>query len=245
MKKKKNESIKKWLDTLEANGSEIVFKWDGGNDSGSYYLEIDGKNSSHELARRVENYVGDSLDYGSFAGDFSTNGELHYKDGEFTGIDYYSTSETESVECSIEIKIPEILWFDSITIDTEGYYEDDFSVNFSFNINNGPVVQEHTVLEEKLSEQIREKLISVLDKMTDRFHISSVYNSWTFTFNDGTVKKDKRIFYINEVYFSYEETTEKDICVEISDDLEQKLFEREEAERLRWEKMKEEWRKNQ
>lgn len=245
MKKKKNVSIKKWLDELRAGGSEIVFRWDGGNDSGSYYLEIDGEQSSDEIARRIENYVGESLDYGSFAGDFSTSGELHYKDGEFTGVDNYSTSESESVECNIEIKIPENLWFDIITVDTEGYLDDGLDVTFNFHISNGPVVKEHNELEEKLSEQIRQKLITVLNKMTNTYYISSVYNSWTFRFNDGIVKNGKRIFYINEVDFSYEETTEKDVCIEISDDLEQKLFEREKAERMRWEKIMEEMRKNQ
>ena len=51
------------------------------------------------------------LDYGSWAGDFSANGEAVYdsKEKAFVGTDYYSETESVPVKVSIPINIPKDL----------------------------------------------------------------------------------------------------------------------------------------
>lgn len=240
----KKQTAKQWLDQLEAEGKEVAFVWEGGNDDGSFYLEIDDVNSTGEMSDLVTDLVGDSLSYGSFAGDFSTNGRLVYSEGEFSGTDYYSVSETDTVTHTIKIEVPDHLWFDVLSIDTEGsFYEEDVDVTASFSIHNGPVVPEHTEIENDIERLVGTTISDVLVG-TQRTDLNYVYNNWTFEFEDGQVENGKRVFYINEFDFSYESTTENELCIPISDEAEEELLDRREEEKVRREKMMEEWNKS-
>ena len=160
------QTLKQWLDDLESKGHEVKVTWEGGNDDGSFNAYVDDKEIDTDgktYGAILIDIVADAIAYGSFAGDYSTNGELFYSKGELSGTDNYSCSESACLELEqkdhIKISIPEYLWFDTINISTEGYHEDEgISVSVEFNITNGPVVDEHNSLEEELSEKLRKTI---------------------------------------------------------------------------------------
>jgi hypothetical protein len=84
-------------DELTKDGKDLLIKWNGGNDDGYFEILLDGNQLDDEIDfESIENYVSNSLGYGSFAGDFSTNGELiyHRETKSFDGVDNYSTAES-------------------------------------------------------------------------------------------------------------------------------------------------------
>ena len=240
------QTLKQWLDTLEAEGKEVKITWEGGNDDGCYYVSIDDKHINDNYTDKLIDIIADEISYGSFAGDFYTSGELIYEDGHFTGTDNYSTTESDSIilgkDKHIKIEIPEYLWFDTISINTEGNVDDDFSVLVNFNISNGPVVDEHNLLENDLPEMIEREVLDRLQGTNQTANYS--YNEWSFQFDEGEVIDGKRTFIIDSIEYSYEDGEDKEICIEITDDAEEQAEQRKREEEERWKKMQEEWNKN-
>jgi hypothetical protein len=242
------QTLRQWLDDLEAQGKEVKLTWEGGNDDGSFnvyindeVINIDGDS----MGGRLVDIVADQIDYGSFAGDFSTSGELLYEDGHMTGNDFYSVSESDTFDIEdkpILIEIPEYLWFDSISITTEGFLSESVSVSVNFNISNGPVVDDHGKLEDELSEMLDHLISSHLDEV--KKEVTYVYNEWNFIFDEGEVKDGKRIFIIDSIVYSYENGEDKAIAIEITDEAEEQAEQRKREEEERWKKMQEEWNKN-
>ena len=82
MKKEANkQGLIEWLDEQADLGKDVMLKWEGGNDSGWAYFELDGETIENEHTDRLVNWMYDHLDYGSWAGDFSAQGEAVYKIG--------------------------------------------------------------------------------------------------------------------------------------------------------------------
>ena len=243
------QTLKQWLDDLEAQCKEVKVRWEGGNDDGSFWASIDDVDIDTEgnsIGGRLVDIVADHIGYGSFAGDFSTNGELIYENGHMTGTDFYSTTESNSEQLEedkfIKIEIPEYLWFDTLTINTEGNVEDGgLSISVSFNITNGPVVDEHNTLEDEISDMIDQQ---ILERLQNLDKVNYVYNDWRFRFDEAEIIDGKRVFFIEEVDYSYEDSDDKEICIEITDDAEEQAEQRRREEEERWKKMQEEWNKN-
>lgn len=81
MSKKKQQpkmTVAQWCDEQVKNGHTLTLKWDGGNDSGWVYFELDGEELTNEYTEKLVDYCYSELDYGSWAGDFSANGEAEY-----------------------------------------------------------------------------------------------------------------------------------------------------------------------
>ena len=234
------QTLKQWLDDLESKGHEVKVTWEGGNDDGSFYAYVDGEEIDTDgktYGTILIDIVADAIAYGSFAGDYSTNGELFYSKGELSGTDNYSCSESACLELEqkdhIKISIPEYLWFDTINISTEGYHEDDgISVSVEFNITNGPVVDEHNSLEEELSEKLRNTISKRLENVKER--VNYVSCDWNFKFDDAKVINGKRVFFIEEIDYNYECGEDKDICIEITDDAEEIAIAKKKEDEERW-----------
>jgi hypothetical protein len=241
------QSLKQWLDDLESQGHEVKVTWEGGNDDGSFSVYVDDEEISTEgtsMGGLLVDVVADEIAYGSFAGDYSTNGELIYSKGELTGIDNYSCSESACLELKkkdyIRIEVPEYLWFDTLTINTEGYHEDSgIDVTVNFNISNGPVVDEHSTLEESLSEMIRDAVTERLDHVKEQ--VNYVYSDWSFRFDEGQIIDGKRVFFIEDIDYNYEDGEDKEICIEVTDDAEEEMIARRKEEEERWNKIRGDW----
>jgi hypothetical protein len=218
------QTLRQTLDAIESQGKEIKFTWEGGNDDGSFSMHIDNKQindyEEYPWVEKLMDRIGDALGYGSFAGDYNTNGDLIYSDGEFTGIDYISTTEGSLLELleheQIRVEVPDYLWFDTLDINTDGYLGEDLNVTVDFRITNGPVVDHHIEKEDDIREFLTKKIFNLLNKV-EGLDISYVYNDWTFDFSEGVVEDDKRVFYIDEIQYSHELEETKDIDVEITD----------------------------
>jgi hypothetical protein len=218
------QKLRQTLDAIESQGKEIKFTWEGGNDNGSFYMYIDDEqieeSDEYPWVKEVMDIIDQELDYGSFAGDFNTNGELIYADGHFTGTDFNSTTEGDLVELSedeqIRIEVPEYLWFDQLVINSEGYLENDLNVTVDFRITNGPIVDHHVEKEDDIRNFLTDSIFNLLNAISD-VDITYVYNDWSFDFNKGVVEDDKRVFFIDEIQYSYELEESRDIDVEITD----------------------------
>ena len=244
------QSLRQWLDALEEQGHEVKVTWEGGNDDGAFYVYVDDEEidtNGNTMGGLLIDLVADEISYGSFAGDYSTNGELFYSDGELSGTDNYSCSESACLELRkkdyVRIEVPEYLWFDTLSIDTEGYHEDSgIDVTVNFNISNGPVVEEHTTLEETLSEMLQKTISERLDNVKEQ--VNYVSSDWNFQFDDGQIIDGKRVFFIEEIDYNYECGEDKDICIEITDDAEDQLLQRQKEQEERWNKFREDYNNN-
>ena len=218
------QTLREILDAIESQGKEIKFTWEGGNDDGSFHMSIDDdqiqNSEEYPWVEKVMDLIVDELDYGSFAGDFNTNGDLIYSDGHFTGTDFNSTTEGDLLELSedeqIRIEIPDYLWFDRLEINSEGYLENDLNVTVDFKITNGPIVDHHVEKEDDIRNFLTDSIFDLLNKVPN-VDITYVYNEWSFDFSEGVVEDDKRVFYIDEIQYSHELEETKDIDVEITD----------------------------
>jgi hypothetical protein len=146
------QKAKEYLTKLLSEGAkEIKVTWEGGNDEGSYYLYVDGKDIDIDWHKKdgaydLIDFIGDEIGYGSFAGEFSTNGEVVYdvEEGAFLGDDSYEEQQefTYKFRKPLVLTVPKDLWFDTVEVDMSGY-DDDIDVSVRLSVTNGPVVQEH------------------------------------------------------------------------------------------------------
>lgn len=217
------KSLKQRLNELHEKHGSITFKWDGGNDSGSYYLYIGDEQVDWEddLLIEVADLMDGALGYGSFAGDFYCEGELTYdpEEGAFIGQGKDHNDDYGSVRLDdpIEIKIPEDLWFDSISIDASGDFNDDFGVNVRMVVNNGPVVEEHSDVESILGDYIGSVIKDSVVNHDAYAH--SCYTDWVFRRDQFITNEDGSIVaYIYTVIYSARNTEHNSYHVNIPED---------------------------
>jgi hypothetical protein len=173
------QKAKKYLTKLLSEGAkEIRVTWEGGNDEGSFSLYVDDKDTDIDWNKKdgtydLVDYIGDEIGYGSFAGDFNTNGEVVYdvEKKAFIGNDSYEEQQefTYKFRKPLILTIPKDLWFDTIEVDMSGY-DDDIDASVRLSITNGPVVQEHIDFESKSAKALREianQLFDDLDEVRD------------------------------------------------------------------------------
>jgi hypothetical protein len=173
------QQAKEYVAKLVSEGAEeIKVTWEGGNDEGSFYLYVDDEEvdvdwTKKDGAYNLVDYIGDEIGYGSFAGDYNTNGEVIYdvEKSAFYGYDCYEQTEefTYKFRNPLVLTIPKDLWFDTLEVDVSGYSEDmDITVRLS--ITNGPIIQDHIDFESnavKAIEAITEELFDDIDEVRD------------------------------------------------------------------------------
>jgi hypothetical protein len=173
------QKAKKYLTKLLSEGAkEIRVVWEGGNDEGSFYLYVDEKEVDIDYTKNngtydLIDYIAGQIGYGSFAGDFSTNGEVIYdiEKGAFIGDDSYEEQQefTYKLRKHLVLTIPKDLWFDTIEVDMSGY-DGDLDTSVRLSITNGPVVQEHIDFESNSAtalEAVASQLFDDVDEVRD------------------------------------------------------------------------------
>lgn len=177
-----------YYSALHLAGHTIELEWNGGGDSGSVWINIDGvaKDIDHwtknlnlydKIHRFVIDQMYDALDYGSWAGEFSASGKAKFTLVEdfagFEGEDTYSEDEFDSVSFNFPIKFPKHLIPENasrLTICISGGY-DEQSPNISLqfmergNWDALPLSSEATLYVEELlailQEAVENKLLFV------------------------------------------------------------------------------------
>ena len=201
-----------YCDKLTEDGKELSVEWDGGGDSGQFTMLLNGEDITawdDSPEAQILDVVMNKLDYGSFAGEFHTEGTLIYdrEQKAFKGVDNYSYTEGTEEEVNISFVIPDDIWFDSVFlfVDTP---EELPEVRLDITVDNGPVSDRHLELEEKLSEELSE---AILHKIEDSFdgcwfelripktEATKIEGGWQLTWKTFE--------------YSYRVYTEKDVCI--------------------------------
>ena len=222
------EKVIEWCDKQVAEGKEIVLKWDGGNDSGWLTVEVDGTDMSYregcEEVNWLIDYLNDVLDYGSWAGDFSANGEAPYdpKTKSFEGIDSFGTEEGSNVvlQTPITFEIPDYFAFDMIEVHTEG---ETFHVDIALNGRNRLEDPEEDEYFKAVSEKLKEDMNKAFDNNADasQLEIASTWNDYNFDKAEMEHIDGKYICKIDKIYFNYYESEDRNIYISLKDMLEE------------------------
>lgn len=214
-------SLIEYLDALVAEGKEIKMGWEGGGDSGWCWFEIDGEqvsDSKHDpYIATLLDALYDTLDYGSWAGEFSANGYAIYDPEQkaFVGTDYYSEDETVNYECDLSIRVPKSLWFDSMEIEIQ---DEDATVNSAFHIRNGFLTEEHDVFIEQFDQEFHNQVWEVVEKFSDDPNQNDYRSMWEhYEFNRSEFHEDGDylVYELEEIGIGTSRTDDKDVYLEL------------------------------
>jgi len=216
------QQIIDWCDKMTAEDKRPILKWEGGGDSGWVYMEDEEGNryDDQKEAEHLVNEMYDTLDYGSWAGEFSANGEAMYNAETkcFEGTDYYSEEERESCDANIRIEIPAFIPFDRLEIETEG--EENVSVNCALALDNGYVHPASHDVMTALEKQLSEEISSAIDTYEGPDEFSSAYSHYVIDRNDFKREGDMMVYNLKDVEFSVHNTVDKDIMIDLKELLE-------------------------
>jgi hypothetical protein len=215
-------SVLEWCNKQVDEGNELKICWSGGNDSGWTHFQIDGEDVDNEYTEYLVDRMYEVLDYGSWAGEFSAQGEAVYNKEEqaFVGIDDYSEDETVSKECNIVIQVPQELWHDSLSINIEGNDGDRTRIEARFGIKNGFLSDKHIVFISGLEERMEEEVDAVIEDFvqnSDRDY-RSIWETINLEPKDGVVKGDFLEYTIEELNIGTTSSDEKDVYLEITEE---------------------------
>ncbi|WP_343566251.1 hypothetical protein [Sphingobacterium sp.] len=206
-------------DLLTQDGKELSVAWDGGNDSGCSTLMLDNVEiaSPGPLEEDISLYILSSLGYGSFAGDFSTEGTLTYDRSAqcFAGEDYYSRTDDDILECSIEIEIPEGIWFDELIIHTESYNNcDSLETQIRLRILNGPYPKYFDQIKTGIERQINEKMEQALEHLEN---LAGIWETYTIPRRHFEVSGGLLFAEIKSIQYSFNSTKVEHISIPIKE----------------------------
>lgn len=224
-KKKQSEettmSILEWCNDMVAKGHQLSLVWDGGNDSGWVEFKIDDNEADRDdpQIESLINYCYDTLDYGSWAGDFSASGEAMYdpKEKAFVGLDNYSTEEVINEDIKVFLRIPKDVWFDGLSIQVEesqGHvYKEGVEVELL--VQNGFVTEKHTEVASEITTTVREAFDRELDEDSE----CNMFAEHTYTSTD--FEKDPEtgdmVVWMRPVSKRVQEVDEKEIYLSVED----------------------------
>jgi hypothetical protein len=211
---------------MAAEGKEIKVTWEGGNDSGGYSMYIDGEqvNYGDVFYDEVVDFVSDTVDYGSWAGDYFADGSVYYnKDGgAFIGEGKETESDSATLEgISIEIRIPKALNFDAFEIITEGTHcWEELSIDCKFVISNGPVFPEHGEVEDNMNYYVMESVTHILetDEACKDEEIGWVGNDWFISREEFKEDGDELVHVIDNIDYSYNNTRYQSYHISINEE---------------------------
>jgi hypothetical protein len=217
------KSIINWLNEMVEGGNQLSISWEGGNDSGWAFFKVDDEQVDNEYTESLVEYMYNTLDYGSWAGEFSANGTALYdaKARAFIGTDYYSYDENDSITTNITIKIPKKLWFETLRIECESNYDETPNMSVRFLIKNGFLTQEHSDfcsnLEESFTEQFEELFNNY--ESSDDHEFRSCNDIWTLERKDAIEEDDMLVFKITNIEIGIMDSSEKDIVLKLTDEI--------------------------
>lgn len=206
-----------WADKMHAEGFELKMTWDGGGDSGWVDFECDKDNLTEEDTAMIEilrDICYEELDYGSWAGEFSANGEAIY-DPEtkcFEGTDFYSEDDQVSVDCDIEVRIPKDLWFDRIEIMIQ---DEEAIVSTDIIVNNGFKIDRHTEAENAINESVSDQVDEIINKV-EGYEYRGMWEEITLNRSDFVIEGDEAVAHIHKIDVGIYRTEEKEIFINLN-----------------------------
>ena len=223
------KSIVQWCKDQTAQGNELKIVWEGGGDSGWVHFEDDAGDVDNDYTRTLVNEMENTLDYGSWAGEFSSNGTAIYNPdtNSFEGTDYYGEDTSEIIDCDILVQIPKKLWFETLRIECECYNEDNTEVSVRFIIKNGFLTQEHIDFCSNLEETLKDKFNSIFDNYNsvDGYEFKNCTDEWVINKSDTKEEGDMLVFTMNKIDLGVMGGDEKTIVLELDEELANRIDE--------------------
>lgn len=217
------KSILNWLTQLHEDGNELSIGWEGGGDSGWCYFKIDASTVENEYTTALVDYMYDELNYGSWAGEFSANGEAIYdhESKSFEGTDYYSEDGHSVINSNIIIRVPKKLWFETLSIEVECYYDDGINTDASFVIKNGFLTDEHSTFCSNLEEVLKDDFDALFTNYKPKgdYEFRGCNDNWLLERSEGVEDEDDLVFTIKKVEIQTIETEDKNIVFELTEDI--------------------------
>ena len=193
------QDVIKWCDEQTEQGFELKICWEGGGDSGWCWFELDGEQCSQPEAEWLIEKMYDVLDYGTWAGEFSTNGEAEYnpETKEFDGTDYYSTEDTFIHECKkpFAIKIPKTIYFDILHMECEG---EEYEFNINASVTNGFFTKEAETYFNKLESELNtwssDVITEIVQDLDDDSELTGAYQEYDLEKTDFKEEGDFLVY---------------------------------------------------
>jgi hypothetical protein len=208
----------KWCDEQVAQGKKLAMAWEGGGDSGWAYFKIDDEHADeNDEINQLLDKLYDTLDYGSWAGEFSASGEAIYDPVEkaFVGTDYYSEDDTYYFDYPIKITVPKSLWFDALEYNFE---DENVKVDVAFIIRNGFLTDLHTEIanqiEENLEEQVEQGIQAYIE-IENGTEYRSIWQNERFNRDQFKEEGDNLVAVIEQLNIGTCTTDEKGIYLEL------------------------------
>lgn len=217
------KSIIAWLNEQHAEGKEISIKWEGGGDSGWVYFDIDGDTTENEYTEAIVNRMYENLDYGSWAGEFNAQGEAVYSPETrcFEGIDYYGEDANDVVDVDIKFNVPKHLWFETVHVECECYYDETPNISVRFILKNGFLSQEHSDICSNLQGELQSEFSELFSNYSsvDGSEFRGCNDSWILNRTEAEEQPDGTLlFTISKVDVGTVNNEEKSVVLELDEE---------------------------
>jgi hypothetical protein len=216
------KSILNWLTQLDENGNELAICWEGGGDSGWAYFEVDGDREENEYAEALVDFMYDTLNYGSWAGEFTASGKAIYdhKTKTFEGTDYYGEDDNDILDVNMIIRIPKRLWFDTLHVEVEACYDEAPAVSVQLLVKNGFLTQEHTNICHNLEEVLKDDFEAYFSnyESTDDHEFRGCNDSWILERSGAIEDEDDLVFTISKVDVQTIDREDRNIVLELDEE---------------------------
>jgi hypothetical protein len=211
-----------WCDEQVAQGKELKIGWEGGNDSGWVYFVIDDEQIEYGYNTDEQSELIDMmhthLEYGSWAGEFSANGEAIYDPTlkAFVGTDHFGGDESEDWDCNIKITIPKSIWFERVEYAIEGA---DSDAQFAFVISNGFLLPEHATESIRIANELTEAIAAEITKFEnqpgDHDEFRDIWQDEQIARSEFIEEGDNLVYTIEDLTMGTTAVDEKEIILEL------------------------------
>jgi hypothetical protein len=217
-----NKSILQWCKDLHEAGNELVMKWEGGGDSGWVYFEIDGESADNEYTRALVDRMDNTLDYGSWAGEFSASGSATYdpETNSFTGIDFYGEDDGDVMDAAFHIHVPKKLWFDTLHVEVECNYDEGAQMSVRLLLKNGFLTNEHKEFCSNLENTLEPEFNSLFESYGSKngYQFRGCTDSWVLERSEAIERDDMLVFKITKVDIQINTNEERNVVLELDEE---------------------------
>lgn len=215
------KSIVQWCNDLHQADGQLALIWDGGGDSGWVHFELDGETIENEYTECLVERMYDTLNYGSWAGEFSASGKAMYnpQTNAFEGVDYYGEDGHDAIDVNFKIHVPKKLWFDTLHIEVESYNDESPNVSVRLLIKNGFLTQEHSDFCSNLETTLTEKFNDVFYTYESKtYDFRGCSDSWILERANAIEGENDLIFEIVQVEIQTIDSEERAIVLELDEE---------------------------
>jgi hypothetical protein len=217
-----NKSIVQWCKDLHEAGNELKLVWEGGGDSGWAHFQIDDDDVDNKYTRALVDRIYDTLNYGSWAGEFTASGEAIYnpETNAFEGTDFYGEDDHEVIESNIIIKVPKSFWFDILHVECEANYDDDPQMSVRFIVKNGFLTDQHTDFCSNLENTLGIEFSSIFNNFesANGYEFRGCTDSWILDRAEAIEEGDMLVFTISKLDLEVMTSEERNVVLELNEE---------------------------